>query len=85
MRIPMTDLWTNTLSKKNQLKIWLKEKEFAKTSEVVSWGLRNYHIRAERDCRDFAGEGLIRRLTSKEKTFRGFSKSIEDIWVWIKL
>lgn len=79
----MTDLFTSHLSKRDQLKIWLEEKGFAKTSEVVAWGLNNYHIRAERDCRDFANEGLIRRLTDQEKAFRGYGKSVEDVWMWI--
>lgn len=80
----MTDLFTSYLSKRDQLKIWLKEKGFAKTSEVVRFGLENYHIRAERDCRDFANEGLIRRLTDQEKAFRGYGDSCESVWEWLE-
>lgn len=79
----MTDLFFTSHPKRDQLKLWLKKREFVKTSEVVAWGLENFHIRAERDCRDFAGEGLIRRLTDQEKAFRGYGKTVEDVWMWI--
>lgn len=81
----MTDLFTSHLSKRDRLKLWLKEKGFAKTSEVIKWGSANFSNRAERDARDMAAENdpCIQRLNDTEKAFRGYTGK-EDIWKWVK-
>jgi hypothetical protein len=76
------DLFTSTLSKKEQLRLWIKSKEFARTSEVIRWGSDNFTNRADRYARDLAEEGFLRRLTLEEERFRGF-KTKEGIWWYV--
>jgi len=73
----VTDLFK---SKKDQLLGWIRVKKEVKTHEVMEWGLRNKHIRADRDCRDMAGIGLLERVSYDEKIFRFGKKMREDIW-----
>ena len=74
------DLFEKPKSKKQQLLEWIKQRHYVRTKDVIRWGLENYHIRADRDCRDFAREGLIRRMDKNEKAFRFGCK--DDVWVW---
>ena len=79
----ITDLFPKTgKSKKQQLLEWMKEKHWVKTSDVVAWGLQNRHIRAERDARDFAEQGLLKRMDKDEKILR-FGNIKDDIWIYI--
>lgn len=75
----MTDLFTSHLTKKEQLYLFIKGKEFVRTSEVIRWGTENFSNRAERDARQLAQDGLIVRMDDSEKRFRGFNTK-EDIW-----
>ena len=75
----MNDLFTQTLTKKEQLFLYIKEKVWAKTSDVIRWGSENFSNRADRDARALAEEGRIRRLTEDEERFYGF-KGKEGVW-----
>lgn len=75
----MTDLF-KTKSKKDMLKDFILSRNWTKSHEVVEWGIKNYHIRADRDSQDLAVEGSIRRMTEEEKESNGiFSR--EGVWV----
>lgn len=76
----MADLFLYQQSKKDQLRDWILSRAWTKSSDVVRWGLENYHIRSERDCRDFAKEGLIKRMDDQEKMLT-FGPISEDVWV----
>ena len=67
------------MTKKNEVLRFCREMRRLKTSQVIRWGLDNYHTRAERDVRELAEEGLIWRMRSdlKEKLY---PKSREDVW-----
>lgn len=80
----MTDLFTSHLSKRDRLKMWLKDKGYIPTSAIVAWGVDNYYPdRAARTAREFHEEGLLRRLTEQEKAFRGFGNSKEGVYEWV--
>ena len=73
------DLFDNR-SAKQKLYEWLKQKKWAKTSEVCAWGVNNYSPdRASRNARQLAKELKIRRMPP-EKQERLFGKSKEKIW-----
>lgn len=76
----MSDLFTDTLPKKDQLYLFIKDCVWCPTSKVIRWGLDNFHTRAERDARDLATEGRLRRLTDEEKRMYGFGQSKEEVW-----
>jgi hypothetical protein len=80
--IQQSDLFTSHLPKREQLLLFLRSQEFTKTSDVIRWGSMNFSNRAERDARQLAEEGLIRRLTDEEKRFRGFNGK-EDVWTTV--
>ena len=58
---------------------WLKVKQYAKTSEVIAFGLANFSNRAERNARVLAEEGLIRRM-EEQKRIRYFGNIKEEVW-----
>ena len=75
----MQDLFTKPLSKKDQLYIWIKSKGRCRTSDIIRWGLDNFHIRSDRDARDLADEGKIWRMNKFIKT-AAYPKTKEDVW-----
>ena len=58
--------------KKDELALWMRERKIFSSHEVCKWGNDNYHIRADRDKRDFQRAGYIRKLTEFEKTLAGY-------------
>ena len=74
----MLDLFDKTTSK-NLLYGWLKKRGHAKTSEIIQWGCRNFSNRADRNARQLAEEGLIKRM-DKEKKIRYYGNIGEDVW-----
>lgn len=67
------------MTAKLKLLLWLSERKTAKTSEAIRYALDNYSDRGDRNCRLLAEEGLIRRLSDREKDHIGvFSK--EGVW-----
>jgi hypothetical protein len=83
--IYQSDIFTATLSRKEQLYLFIKARVYCKTSEVLRWGVDNFSNRADRDARALAEEipPRIRRLEDHEKIFRGFGKLKEDVWTII--
>lgn len=76
----MTDLFDNRTAKEKLLD-FMREKKWAKTSEILAWGLANYSNRADRNARQLAQDGCLRRMSGDEKIFR-FGKIAEDVWVY---
>lgn len=70
------------VSDKNLLLQFIKNKKWARTSEVISWGVKNYSNRADRNARVLAEEGKIRRMTKEEKEYH-FCDIGEDVWVYV--
>ena len=78
-----------TLSKKDRLALYLKGKEFFRTSDVIRWGSDNYCNRSDRYKREYISSGLARELTDEEKVFRGFRNidgkpTRESVYQWIR-
>jgi hypothetical protein len=63
----MSDLFLEPKSKKEQLLEFIKKKHYAKSHEVMRWGLENFYISADRVARTLAEEGRIRRVPDEEK------------------
>jgi hypothetical protein len=57
-------------SKKEQLLSYIRALRYVKTSEVINWGSDHYSNRADRDARQLAQEGKIRRLSKEERMLR---------------
>jgi hypothetical protein len=66
-------------SKKELLLSWLEMVKTVKTSQVIAWGVANGSNRAERNARDFAVAGKIRRMTTEEQ-YAMFGKIGEEVW-----
>lgn len=66
------ELWEKALSKKIQMKNWMKTKKIFTTADIHRWGLDNYYISAMREARRLREYGIIRRLTEEEKKIKGF-------------
>ena len=75
----MTYLFTNTLTKKDQVLEFIRQKGYAKTHEVIEFGSSIYYNRALRSAQELCAEGKIRRLTHEDKIFR-FGQIKEDVW-----
>ncbi len=74
----MTDLFDHR-SSKTKLYDFIKSKGRVKTSEIIQWGCRNFSNRADRNARQLAEEGLIKRM-DKEKKIRYYGNIGEDVW-----
>ena len=64
---------------KTRLYLWLRERKWAKTSEILRWGTDNYSNRADRNCRLLAQEGKIKRM-DKQKKICYFGHIAEEVW-----
>ena len=73
-----------TVTKKQQLLDYIKQRHYVPTSEINRWGLDHFHIRADRDARDLAEEGRIRRLTKEEMLTSRFGHMKQGIWVFVR-
>lgn len=54
------------LSKEKQLLKWCSQKGIFSKAEVISFGTRNYYLRADRTIRDFVQRGMVRKLDKNE-------------------
>ena len=75
----MNDLFT---TKKDQLIMWMRDRSYFATHEVIEWGSKNYYNRAAQTKGDLHREGFVRRLNDDEKLFRGF-KCKDDAYEWM--
>ena len=71
-----------TKSKKEMLLDYIKSIHYARTSQIIAWGVRNFCNRADRNARQLATEGRIKRISDEEKIFRFNTK--EDIWEFVQ-
>ena len=54
------------LSKEKQLLKWVRDRHVFSKAEVISYGIRNYYIRADRTIRDFVRKGIVRKIEKNE-------------------
>ena len=54
------------LSKEKQLLKWCKQKGIFSKADVISFGTRNYYLRADRTIRDFVRQGIVRKIGKDE-------------------
>lgn len=76
----MESLFAQSKPKKQQLLEWLQKQGRATTSDIMRWGLENFHTRADRDCRELAEENLIWRMSEDAKLRSRWAKSKQQIW-----
>lgn len=76
----MNDLFK---SKKEQLLDYIKSIHYARTSQIIAWGVRNYCNGASRNARLLAEEGRIKRVSEEEKLFR-FPETKEDYYEFVR-
>ena len=55
------------VTKKDILLRWMLQRGTFRTSDVLLWGISNFHNRSDRDKRDFAQEGIIIALNDNQK------------------
>jgi len=58
-----TDLF---LSKEKQLLKWCRQKGIFSKADAISFGTRNYYLRADRTIRDFVRRGIVRKISKEE-------------------
>ena len=54
------------LSKEEQLLRWCRQNRSFSKAEVISFGTKNYYLRAERTIRDFVLQGMVRKIGKEE-------------------
>jgi len=54
------------LSKEDQLLRWCKQNRIFSKAEVISFGAKNYYLRAERTIRDFVLQSIVRKIGKEE-------------------
>jgi hypothetical protein len=68
------------LTKKEQVLEYIREKGYARTSDVIQFGSSIFSNRAQRDMFQLSADGKIVALDQKEKVFRGFGNTKENVW-----
>ena len=72
----MTDLF---LSSKDRLWNFIKKKGYARSSDILRWGVENHSNRALRNARQLAREGRICKMSEARK-IRLFGNCREAVW-----
>ena len=54
------------LSKEKQLLKWCRQKKTFSKAEAITYGTKNYYLRADRTIRDFVRRGIVRKLGKTE-------------------
>ena len=75
-----TDLFAPKLTKKEELFNFIRDKGFVLTHEVIEWGIKNMSNRSERNARQLAADGKIRRMTEERKKLIYPYTVREDAW-----
>ena len=68
-------------SAKDRLLDHMKKVKVMKTSDVIRWGLENHSNRADRNMRQLAADGAVRRMDDAEKE-RRCGDIREDVWIF---
>ena len=69
-------------SKTEQLKDFMRNKEYFASHDIFKWGSDNFYNSADRAKRHFQEQGLIKKLDDNEKIFRGF-RCKDDVYRWV--
>ena len=76
----MTDL-IDRRTDKEKLLDYIRDKKIVFTHEVIEFGVKNHSNRADRNARQLATEGKIRRMSDERKKQVFWYKEIkEDVW-----
>ena len=54
------------LSKEKQLLKWCRQKKTFSKAEAITYGTKNYYLRADRTIRDFVRQGIVRKIGKDE-------------------
>ena len=54
------------LSKEKQLLRWCKQKKLFSKADVITYGTKNYYLRADRTIRDFVRQGIVMKIDKDE-------------------
>jgi hypothetical protein len=54
------------LSKEKQLLKWCRQKGIFSKADAISFGTRNYYLRADRTIRYFVRRGIVRKISKDE-------------------
>lgn len=73
-----TDLFTHKTAKQ-KLYDFIRQKRYVRTSEIIRFALDNFSNRGDRNARQLAREGRIRRMPHNKK-IRLFGNIAEDVW-----
>lgn len=67
---------------KEKLLDYFRVKKILRTHEVIEWGIKNMSNRADRNARQLAVEGKIRRMSDerKKQVFWNTPNMREDAW-----
>jgi predicted translin family RNA/ssDNA-binding protein len=79
----MTDLFVKPKSKKQKLLDFIRWKHYAKTSDIMRWGIVNYSNRARTAAQELCQAGNIKRLSKDEKVFR-FGNIREEVYEYVR-
>lgn len=79
----MDDLFMKPKTQKEKVLEFIQQKHWAKTHEVIEFGLKNYMTGADRYARQLAEEGKIKRLAHEDKIFR-FGNIKEGVFEYVK-
>lgn len=77
----MTDLFVKK-TKKEMLMDEIRARKIMRTSEVIRWGMDHFSNRADRDMRQLAENGIVRRMDERMKLLT-FGNTREDVWEWV--
>lgn len=70
------------MTKKDQLKQFMRNKGTFATHEILEYGTRHYFNRADRTKRDFMAEGLVRKLSKAEKALNNWNNK-DAVYEWV--
>ena len=71
-------------TKKEQILNYIKQKQWARTSDVIKFGLSIFTNRGDRYARELAEEVKIKRMADEFKAIR-FGRTREEVWEYIDL
>lgn len=61
-------------TEKQKLLQWIKTKGIVNSVDLRDYGMKNFYLRADRQAREFAMNGYIRRIPTDEAILRGYLK-----------
>ena len=72
------------LTAKDLLLCYIRDVKHAKTSDILRWGLQAQSNRADRNARQLATEGKIKRMAPEIKKHLYGDKIKEEVWEFVE-